>query len=334
MPVNKTDCLVDHFEKTVLYTVVGIMIGLLLLLSFILCLILISNALRRRKKRRILKRLGSSSRANTSTQTAESCTLIPSPSEHDFGLELLRFMHNGPPMKRDGRSAWMDALERQPLKAPRTNPAPPVATVESQHRLYIPVSSERLCDSFQQESAHGKSWYSPSCKGEQSLAYCKPSNAVHSPFATNSPNQVSPSDDDDLSSRGLISNCTTRDHLGTAAMPFICKSSDQLHQPRGVSSFLQVQPPPSDTVRPGKEMLPNSRSKQGPFELSPIENKTNLESSLVVLSNASSSSKGLSRSLQNSPRDTDTTSFNSFYSNPNRHNAIRLTSRSTHMLSN
>lgn len=308
------------------------MVGLLLLLSFILCLILLSNAFRRRKKRQILKRLSSSSRANTSTQTAESSTLIPSPSEHDFGLELLRFMHNGPPLKRDGRSAWMDTIERQPLQAPLTTPTAPVATVESQHRLYIPVSSERLCDSFQQESAHGKSWYSPSCKGEQSQAFCKSSNAT-SPFGTNSPNQVSPSSAD-LSSRRLVSNCTTRDHLGTAATPFICKSSDQLPQPRGVSSFLQVQPPSSDTVRSGKEMLPNSRSGQGPFELSPVESKTNLESSLIVLANMSSSSKGLSRSLQNSPRDTDTSSFNSFYSNPNRQNTMHLTSRSTQMLSN
>src|SRR6218665_2930681 len=138
LPGNIIDFLAEHLEKTILYTILGIMVGLLLLLSFCLCLTLASVLLRRRKKRQIIKRLSGSSRTNTSTQTAESSTLIPSPSEHDFGLELLSFMHNGPPVRRDGRSAWMDALERQPLPPPLTNySTSPAAVVDSQQRLCI-----------------------------------------------------------------------------------------------------------------------------------------------------------------------------------------------------
>lgn len=322
------DFLAEHLEKTILYTILGIMVGLLLLLSFCLCLTLASVLLRRRKKRQIIKRLSGSSRTNTSTQTAESSTLIPSPSEHDFGLELLSFMHNGPPVRRDGRFAWMDALERQPLRAPLTNySAAPAAAVDSQQRLCIPVSSTRLCDSFQQEIARGKSRYSPSYTSSESQVFCKSLNDEQSLVALN---EISPSDSH---SRGLVSNCTTRFQFGTASSPSTCESGNQLHPPRAVSSFLHAQPFSSDATRSVKEMLPNSISGQSAYELPSFENKTSLEGSLVVLANTSSSSKGLSRSLQNSPRDTGATCFDSFYSNPNRHNTFRLTSRSTQMLS-
>lgn len=106
--VQSSSCvcsLADQSEKTALYVAVSLMGGLLLAVAFSLCFVLRFRLRRRRRLRHRRRREEQTAtmnkrlpRASTSTQTAESSTLVPTPSEHDFGLELLRFMHREEPV--------------------------------------------------------------------------------------------------------------------------------------------------------------------------------------------------------------------------------------------